>query len=262
MAARMNCRLPAPTGTTVIARSVVRTACFCACLLFASPAAAAVSPVLYGIDSASSWVRVLVYRGGLLSKLGHNHVVTHRTIRGCLRMETPIYGSQLVAELDVSEFVLDELDERNAAGSEFPGSVSPQDIAATRKNMLGSALLDADQHPRIHLTSASLTGTFPQMQMAATVHLKARQVPITVPLTLQLQDHRIVASGDIPLDHEQLGLKRFTAALGTLRVRNTMQLQFNVVSQRLENNDEISDCERALSIVDYDDVAVFDRATK
>ncbi|MEQ8205556.1 MAG: YceI family protein [Woeseia sp.] len=258
----MNYEPPAPARPTVMARHLIRSAFISACLFMAVPSVAAVTPALYGIDSARSWVRVLVYRGGLLSKLGHNHVVTHRNIQGCLRMETPIYGSQLVAELDVSEFLIDGKDERDAAGSEFPGSVPPQDIAATRGNMLGPALLDAEQHPRIRLTAASLTGTFPQLQMAATAHVQARQVPITVPLTLQLQDNRVIASGSIPIDHKQLGLRPFTAALGTLRVRNVMQLQFNVVSQRLEKSEETSDCERALAVVDNHNPAVFDQTSK
>ena len=239
--------VPAPP-----AKQRIRLTLICATLFAAIPAAAAVPPAMYGIDNAQSWLRVLVYRGGLLRKLGHNHVVTHRNIRGCFRMETPIYHSQLAAELNVDEFVVDEAAAREAAGNDFPGSLPTDDIAATRKNMLGPALLDSNQYPQIHLTATTMTGTFPNLLMAVNVHFQERQIPVSVPITLQIQEQDVIASGAMPLAHEDLGLRPFSAALGALKVREEMQLQFNVVSHRLETDEQRSDCERALSVVNND----------
>lgn len=258
----MNNNVHAHTLRTLPGWRLARTLMVCACLLAVWPRSANTAPAMYGIDNANSWVRVLVYSGGLLSRLGHNHVISHRNIRGCLRMETPIYRSQLLAELAVNEFTVDEHAERIAAGGEFPDAVPDKDIAATRENMLGPALLDAKQHPQVRLTAAAVSGTFPHVQMAATLHIQDRQVPITVPLTLQLEANSVIASGSLALDHEQLGLRRFSAALGALRVRNLMEMQFHIASQRLGTAQEISDCQRALAVVDNDNAAVFDPATK
>ena len=62
------------------------------------PAGEETYPMQFRIDSDSSWLRVLVYRGGLLRGFGHNHVISHNDITGTVTFTQDPHQSALTLE--------------------------------------------------------------------------------------------------------------------------------------------------------------------
>jgi len=110
-------------------------------------------PVQFRIDGDSSWLRVLVYRGGLLRGFGHNHVVSNNNLTGTVTVPQDPLKSTLMLEFRVADLVVDEPELRTLEGDDFRRQISPKDIAGTRANMLGKKLLQADQFPSIEIRS-------------------------------------------------------------------------------------------------------------
>ena len=188
----------------------------------------AVSSAQYQIDNEQSWLRVLVYRGGLLGALGHNHVVSHHDITGKIAlMGEPLYA-EIDLELKVAKFIIDDAQLRTIEGDDFPGEVANKDIAATRSNMLGEKLLSADKFPTIKIQSTTSVETLPDIELKATVTVLGRDYPLVVPATVDLSKHSFVATGELSVSHAEIGLSPFKAAFGALRVSDTLALKFEL----------------------------------
>jgi polyisoprenoid-binding protein YceI len=203
------------------------------------PAGQDSTPVQFRIDSDSSWLRVLVYRGGLLRGLGHNHVVSHRTIKGTVNVAQEPLSSTLDLEFDVEELLVDDPQQRMLAGPDFPGQIPEKDIVGTRANMLGSKLLQAAQFGSIQIRSENISGIIPDIQVVAIVTIKGTEFTVVFPARVEMSNDAFVASGELEIAHGDLGLKPFKAALGTLRVRDALVLQYEISGTRIRAPREI-----------------------
>ena len=195
--------------------------------------------VRYRVDGGSSWLRVLVYRGGLLRGLGHNHVVSHNAIRGTVIVAQDLLLSRIDLDFEVEKLLVDESHLRTLAGPDFPGEIPEKAIAGTRTNMLGEKLLQATQFPSIQIRSESITGNFPDIQVAAIVTIRGAEIAITFPASVEMSGESFVASGELEITHAGLGLKPFKAALGTLQVRDALVLQYEISGIRIRSPSNI-----------------------
>ena len=120
----------------------------------APPAVAAPGGPAYRIDPARSELRILVYRAGALARFGHNHVLISRALDGEVRLAAPgvFIGGTFDASLAVASFAVDEPAARHDEGAEFATEPSATDVEGTRRNLLGSGVLDATAFPtlRVH----------------------------------------------------------------------------------------------------------------
>ena len=65
-----------------------------------------------------------------------------------------------------------------------------------------------------------------------TVRLMSQEINLTIPSTLKLEENQLEASGAVELSHRQLGLKPFTALLGSLRVAEQMKFKYRIRASR------------------------------
>lgn len=189
----------------------------------------------YRIDPAASEIRVLVYRGGLLGGLGHNHVVSSNGIDGHIDVTDNPGDSRVSLELLKDSLVVDDPAIRKAAGEKFTNTVSTDDIAATRRNMLGPDLLDASRVAEIQVNSTRVTGEYPDLTVTADVSVLGVAGELMFPVTVRMTDNKLLATGERSVTHKELGLRPFTAALGTLRVRNELMLRYEIVAMRADD---------------------------
>ncbi len=189
-------------------------------------------PERFAIDSESSWLHVLVYRGGLLRGLGHNHVVSHHGITGTVMVARDPLQSELLLEFPLAELAVDEPELRALAGPDFPGQISPKDIAGTRTNMLGKKLLQAEQFPTMQIRSERITGSMPDLKVEASVVVRGAEFTVVFPVRVELTNDSFVATGKLEIRHSDIGLKPFKAAFGTLRVRDTLVLKYEIAGTR------------------------------
>jgi polyisoprenoid-binding protein YceI len=184
---------------------------------------------VYRVDPQKSDVRLLVYRDGALSTFGHNHVVSLRDFKGTIHLQPKLGQSRVELEIPVDQLVLDDAAQRGLEGKDFANQPSKDDIAATRTNMLGDALLKAMQFPTIKVTGTSGPVDAKNSAMLdLSVQLVGQEIKLTVPCTLKLEGGQLEASGTIELSHRQLGLKPFSALLGSLRVAEQMKFKYRI----------------------------------
>ena len=197
------------------------------------PAGEETYPMQFRIDSDSSWLRVLVYRGGLLRSFGHNHVISHNDITGTVTFTQDPHQSALTLEFRVADLAVDEPELRALEGADFPGQISQKDIAGTRANMLGKKLLQAGKFPSVRIRSERITGSMPDMEIEATVFVRGAEFTVVFPASVEVTSDSFVASGELDIRHTEIGLSPFKAIFGTLRVRDTLVLKYNISGSRI-----------------------------
>ncbi|MRX09132.1 YceI family protein [Pseudoduganella sp. FT25W] len=188
----------------------------------AAPAPAASLPADAGpplrIDSAHSLIAVTVRRGGLLARLGHDHVVASHAITGTV---TP---SRNVADFQfrLDEMKIDEADLRQIAGLEKQPSADA--IEGTRHNML-TKVLDAERYPLVNVHAERSAAGQP-LRVAITLHGVTRTLDI--PVQLREENGVINVKGTVVLKQTDFGLTPFSVMGGAMAVLDQMELRFDL----------------------------------
>ena len=188
--------------------------------------------IRYAVDGAASAVHILVYRGGAMARLGHNHVVSSKDLGGTLLLSRDLADSRLELTLPAATLEVDDAQARAAEGEEFAADV-PQDAReGTRQNLLRAAVLDADHYPMITLQSVAISGTHgnPSLIMRITIKGTARDVPVLA--TVQQRNDLLVAEGEFAILQTDFGIVPFSVALGALQVQDRLLIKFSIVCRR------------------------------
>ncbi len=207
----------------------------------------------YDVDGAASLLTVLVYRGGALASVGHNHVIASHQLSGTFYVPDDVLHSSFELHVAVDTLTVDEAALRaQQSGADFPAEVSEGARQGTRRNMLGEALLDAVHNPEIVLRSAGLERGAPASAPAAAASgppagagsaaadallaqvqstVRGQQRTFAVPLRYQLGGGTLIVSGETSLRQSELGLTPFSAMLGALQVQDEMHVAFRIVAR-------------------------------
>lgn len=189
---------------------------------------------LYRIDPQTSDVRLLVYRDGVLSTFGHNHVVSLKDFTGTIHLQPKLAQSRVELDIPVDRLVIDDAAIRRQEGEDFTSEPSKDDAAATRTNMLSTALLNAGRFPAIKVTGTSgPVDSSNAAMLDLSVQLVGQEIKLSIPCTLKLEGDQLEASGAIELTHKQLGLKPFSALLGSLRVADQMKFKYRIRASKV-----------------------------
>jgi hypothetical protein len=191
------------------------------------------APGEYKIDSKDSELRLLVYRAGPLSNLGHNHVMVNRGMTGTVRIADSISGTSFSLSVPAEEFAVDDSQARQEEGGDFPGEIPQEAKVGTRRNMLSAAVLNAAAFPEITVKSVALTGTIEALSAEMEISAAGHSSRISAPLSLQGDAHRVIAIGSMELRQTALGLTPYSLLGGALQVQDAMQLKFKIT---LETN--------------------------
>jgi hypothetical protein len=196
----------------------------------AAPSIAADAEV-FRVVPAQSELHILVFRGGALGRFGHNHVIAARELSGLAwRGGESWSGFELTANVSALEVDAPEL--RAAYGAEFATRLTQQQIEGTRRNMLSEKVLDAARFPRISLRSSRIEGARESPRVWALVTVKDVTRELELPLTLESEPARVIASGALDLKQTDFGITPFTAALGALEVQDVLHLEYRIVAER------------------------------
>jgi polyisoprenoid-binding protein YceI len=206
-------QLPAPTS---------RPAPAAAPLIVPAPAPAtaatpAIGPQLQ-IDSANSLIAVTVRRGGVLARLGHDHVVASHRVSGT------VAPAQNRADLQfrLDEMTVDEADLRRIAGLEKQPSADA--IDGTRHNML-TKVLDAERYPMVTI-HAERGAPGQALQVSITLHGVTRK--LAIPVELREENGAIKVKGTVTLKQTDFGLTPFSVMGGAMAVEDQMELRFDL----------------------------------
>lgn len=189
---------------------------------------------VYVLDPGASTVRVFIYRGGPLARLGHNHVASATGLRGAVFLPDDPADGRFDLVIPVAGLALDRPADRRAAGAAFAGDLSEADVRDTRENMLGPDQLDAERYPHVALRARRVEGALPVLEVTADVVVRGARHQITVPVWVARAGERLVVEGQFRLRQSDFGIEPFAAAAGALRVQDGLGIRFRLVGERRE----------------------------
>jgi len=161
------------------------------------------------IDTANSVMTVRVYKSGLLSALGHNHEIS-----------APIAGGTV----DVTARQV-ELHAKASALQVRDPEASAKDRGEIQSTMVGPDVLDAGHHPDIAFKS---TGAEPMGTGSWKVHGTLTLRGQTRDVTLDVREANGHYVGTARLKQTDLGIKPVKVAGGTIRVKDEIQIEFDI----------------------------------
>lgn len=185
---------------------------------------------IYAISGRESEIRIKVYRSGALARLGHNHVIATRDIRGNIYRHPELRRSGIIMRLPVNRFEVDNTEHRQAAGAGFEIMPPGKDIQGTRSNMLGKQLLHSENYPDIELTSVEINGDMPQPDILLRIMVRENSRDIRIPATVKFDNNKLVIDGQARLRQSDLGLTPFSILMGAIAVQDEMDIQFHIVA--------------------------------
>jgi hypothetical protein len=191
------------------------------------------STKVYRISTMESEADIYVYRSGKLARFGHNHIITSRDIFGYIMLGKDAGSSRLDLYFPVDTLSVDEPELRAAAGDDFSSQPSPNDIAGTRKNMLGERMLNAAQFPYVIISAKWNGGTQEAPELDVTVTVRGITHTVHAAAHVEHDGELLRATGELPLSHAELGLEPFTALGGALSVRDDFTVHYKITARPL-----------------------------
>lgn len=179
-----------------------------------------------------SLLQILVYRGGPMARLGHNHVIASKHLEGAVQLTEDLTSMRFDLRFPVNELTVDEPAMREHAGADFPPGVPQSAREGTRKNLLSEALLDGAAYPEIRLRATDVAlGADGGYDVGVAITLKGQAHTVRVPVRINRSEGELTANGEFKLKQSELGLKPFSVAMGTLVVLDEMTIRFEVVAR-------------------------------
>jgi polyisoprenoid-binding protein YceI len=177
--------------------------------------------MVLAIDAATSQVLIQVGKTGMLGFAGHAHEVAAVDVHGRVTVD-PADLPHATVSLSFAAAAM------RVNGKNEP----PADVIEVQKVMLGEQVLDAARFPTIAFASKRVSVTARTAGAADVViegdmTLRAVTRPMTVRASLSLEpDGRITARGSFVLKQTDFGMVPVTAAGGTIRVKDELDIQF------------------------------------
>lgn len=199
-----------------------------------APAARAETPAgarQYTVVAEDSLLQILVYRGGPMARLGHNHVIASHHLAGEVQLADEVTASRFEIRVPVNELTVDEPAMREQAGPDFPANVPQTARDGTRRNMLSEALLDGARYPTLRLRATDVVAAGDGYEVGVEIAIKDQLRQVRVPLRIERKDGALVARGEFALKQSDLGLKPFSVAMGTLVVLDEMKIRFEITAR-------------------------------
>jgi len=188
-----------------------RTALLLACFAFAAAHVSA-----QAIDPARSTVTVHVDKAGLFSVFGHKHTVRARIQQG--QVDT---GARAVA-LSFASAQLRVLDP----------DVSKEDRAEIQRTMLGPQVLDTERYPEIRFQSTQVESEGKGWRVQGQLALHGATKPVVMKVKSNGDSYR----GQVRLKQSDFGLKPISLAGGTIKVKDEVTIEFEIVLVKTRRN--------------------------
>lgn len=187
---------------------------------------------VFTLNPKASTVRIVAFRAGKAAKFGHNHVLSAPEFQGFFHLAgkgTAASRFDLVFRLD--QLVFDLPEHRAALGPAFASTISDEDRASTRNNMLGDNNFQAARFPVLRIQSRQIVGEAPKFATKVAVELHGQTREIWVPLTVTGLPERLAVQGALVLRQSDFGIKPFSVFGGILAVHDEVVVEFTLTGE-------------------------------
>lgn len=187
---------------------------------------------LYTIDPAQTQLHLLVYKAGTLARLGHNHVISSRSVRGNVWLGDSAATSAFEIQVPVNELIVDDEAARQAEGEDFPPGIQQAAKDGTKANMLRDNLLDGEHFPLITLQSSRIEGSWTAATVQAYMRIKDHTRTVSVPVQVERQGATLRVSGEFKITQTEFGITPMSVAMGALQVQNAVTIKFKLLARQ------------------------------
>lgn len=173
------------------------------------------------IDTHNSLIKIIVHRGGVLARLGHDHVVASHDVAGWVDMDAGRADLYIPhAKLSVDEASL-------RAEEKFTTQPSAGAIEGTRNNML-EKVLEAAQYPfaLVHIERMTTDSSL----LSVTITLHGTTKSFEVPVKVERIAESLTFNGQLSFKQTDFGITPFSILGGALQVEDLLDFQFNIMA--------------------------------
>lgn len=194
-----------------------------------APVHTGAGPTVLTVDAAGSRVVTQVGKAGVFGFAGHAHEVSADNVHGRVSFD-PADLSRASVSLEFESAAL------RVSGKDEP----PTDVAEVQRVMLSDRVLDAARFPTIGFRStrvsvAAMAPSSADLLIEGTLTLHGRTRPITLRARAAFDaDGGVTARGSYALTQSDFGMVPVTAAGGTIRVRDVVDVEFVVKARPRE----------------------------
>jgi len=183
-------------------------------------------PQVFTIDAANSHVLIQVGKAGMFGFAGHAHEVLAPSVNGRVSVEPDDWQRSSVS----LEF--------NAAALKVSGRDEPPgDVPQVQQVMLSEQVLDAKRFPtvafrsrRVSVTPRAVNGLDLAIEGDLALHGVTRQ--LTIHASATLRPDGLTARGTFVIRQTDFGIRPVTAAGGTVKVKDDVQIEFDLQARR------------------------------
>lgn len=176
----------------------------------------------YRVDTKESRIEIHLFKGGFLSSLGDNHLITLTAFSG-------------TADLSTTNPWKAELSGKSASLKVIDPWGNPSERKDVQTTMLGPQQLDVQNFPLIALHSVSFDPTGKDtdwhLQADVTLHGVTRKVQFS--LNCHQTGDRLRISGKKMFKLTEFNIQPFSTAFGAVKVKNDFEVTFNIVLDRI-----------------------------
>jgi hypothetical protein len=184
---------------------------------------------VFTLNPKSSSLRMVAFRAGKAAKFGHNHVLSAPQFQGFFSLSPEgAAASRFDLEFRLDQLVIDVPEHRAALGPAFASTVSDEDRASTRNNMLGDNNFQAARFPFLRVQSLQIVGEAPKFAAKIAVELHGQTREMWVPLTVTGLPDKLNVQGALVLRQSDFGIKAFSVFGGILAVHDEVVVDFTL----------------------------------
>jgi YceI-like domain len=184
---------------------------------------------VYRIDPSQSQVIILIYRGGKLAHLGHDHVAISRNLGGFVMLSENKADARADIYMPLKSLSLDEPALRKRYG--LTSTLSDGDVVNTGHNML-TKVLRADQFPFVELKVKSQSGMLTPLKARSAVSvmftLNGESVQKTLDVSVAQESAGWRFRGTFFVEQSEFDITPFTALGGLLTVQDRLDIEFDI----------------------------------
>ena len=184
---------------------------------------------VYPLDSEASQIIVTVRRGGLMARLGHDHIVSSNHVQGFIFLDSG--SGQCTADLFVPIAMLEVDNAKLRTLAAMTTTPSAADIKGTRGNMLKS--IEGEDFPFAQLHSSdcftSVSGNKSTVEL--TIHGVTQQRKLDIALE-QARGDELVISGTFSILQSDFGITPFSIMNGLIKVEDKLDLSFRLIAKK------------------------------
>ena len=184
------------------------------------------------LDPKQSELVVKTWKEGLASALAHNHVISATEVVGTLTWDAaaPEQG-QVQVTVQVAGLVVDRPELRKKHHRE-DNVVSEGDRKKVTDAMLGDQQLDLRKFPTIAFTSTAIAKGAQGYVVTGQLTLHGVTKTVTAPAQIALKDGVVQGDAAFKLKVSDYGIRPYSTALGTIKVKDEVELVLHLVGKR------------------------------